>query len=299
MLVLLLGACVSRSKYVNDTGTMQTKLDESTAELDQRTKDLAQRTKDLAQRTKDLDRTTTDLAQRTAELAQRAKALAELRSTSDMEIAEKRALLAKLEADLKRAAAEQRLLAEDARKRQSELNASLTASQAEIKELQAQRARNEKRLEQFRALRRQLKEMISAGNIKVYQRRGRIMVALPSSVLFASGNADLSSAGKKALARVAKVLAKLMSRRFLIAGHTDNNPIKTRRFPDNWSLSSARATNVTRFLVQKGMAGDSLAAAGYGEFDPITANDSDTSRKTNRRIEIILVPNLENLDLND
>jgi chemotaxis protein MotB len=80
-----------------------------------------------------------------------------------------------------------------------------------------------------------------------------------------------------------------------VAGHTDDVPIHTSRFPSNWELSTARAVEVTKFLIQSGMRPDVLGAAGYGEFDPVTANDSTDHRGQNRRIEIVLLPNIAEL----
>lgn len=171
----------------------------------------------------------------------------------------------------------------------------LSASKQEIAQLRAQRAKIEKSLAQFRKLQKAFEKMIGAGEIRVYRRRGRIMVALPSSVLFASGKAKLSRAGLAAVAKVSKVFAKLPDRRFLVAGHTDNVPIRTRKFPDNWSLSTARAAMVTRFLITNGVSPKALAAAGYGEFDPLVPNNSAANKATNRRIEIILMPNIDEL----
>jgi len=172
---------------------------------------------------------------------------------------------------------------------------SLQASQEEIEELQRHRAKIEKSLEQFRKLQEAFQNMIGAGEIRIYRRHGRIMVALPSSVLFPSGKADLSRPGKIALAKVSQVLAKLPDRRFLVAGHTDNVPISTAKFQDNWELSTARAATVTRFLIANGVRPESLAAAGYGEYDPLTANDTEEGRQRNRRIEIVLMPNIDEL----
>ena len=84
-------------------------------------------------------------------------------------------------------------------------------------------------------------------------------------------------------------------RRFMVAGHTDDQPIKTQQFPNNWYLSTARANSVVQYMIKEKFPATSLAAAGYGEFDPVAKNDAEAGREQNRRIEIILVPNLEEL----
>ncbi len=118
---------------------------------------------------------------------------------------------------------------------------------------------------------------------------------LPSGILFPSGSDALSKEGKGALADVVKVLLQFKDRRFLVAGHTDNQPIKTAQFPNNWYLSTARANSVVQFMISQGFPAAGLAAAGYGEFDPVAKNNVEKNREQNRRIEIILVPNLEEL----
>ena len=134
--------------------------------------------------------------------------------------------------------------------------------------------------------------MIDAGKIQVVIRQGRMIVKLPAEILFASGSADLSKEGQPALAEVAAVLKQFPDRRFMVAGHTDNVPIGPSRFKDNWELSTARSVTVTEFLISVGMKPNHLVAAGYGEFDPVRSNTSDGGRKENRRIEIVLLPNL-------
>jgi chemotaxis protein MotB len=91
------------------------------------------------------------------------------------------------------------------------------------------------------------------------------------------------------------VLSTVGDRDFLVAGHTDNVPIRTALFPSNWELSTRRAVEVVHILVAQGMSPKVLAAAGYGEFDPVAANDTPEHRAQNRRIEIVLQPNLSDL----
>jgi chemotaxis protein MotB len=84
----------------------------------------------------------------------------------------------------------------------------------------------------------------------------------------------------------------------MVAGHTDNQPVsKETNYKDNWELSMARALVVTRFMVEAKMKPENIVAAGYGEFDPIAKNSSTEGRKENRRIEIILLPDLSELPM--
>ena len=134
--------------------------------------------------------------------------------------------------------------------------------------------------------------MIDSGKLDVSFRNGKMVVKLPASVLFASGSAELSDGGKQALAEVAAVLKQMPDRRFTVGGHTDNVPIRTPRFPSNWELSTARAVEVTRLLIEAGMRPEVVGAAGYAEFDPVADNSTPEGRAQNRRIEIILMPTI-------
>ena len=89
-------------------------------------------------------------------------------------------------------------------------------------------------------------------------------------------------------------------RKFQVAGHTDNKPIKSGKFRDNWELSAQRALTVTDLMIKTGLDARRLSAAGYADVLPVATNDTDDGRRQNRRIEIVLVPNLEDLpSIND
>jgi chemotaxis protein MotB len=170
----------------------------------------------------------------------------------------------------------------------SELAAADRRLQAHLDE-QTTRARL---LEQFV---QKFKALIDAGQLQIVTRGGRLVLQLPNDILFDSGQTAIKPAGEDALTRVALVLATIRDRRFQVAGHTDNIPMQTLRFPSNWELSTARALEVVKLLVAKGVDPNALSAAGYGEFDPIASNDTPEGRAKNRRIEITLQPNLDEL----
>ena len=126
-------------------------------------------------------------------------------------------------------------------------------------------------------------------------RDGRMVLALPTDVLFASGKAKLSDAGKAAVTEVTAVLVTLHKRRFQVEGHTDNVPIKTHRYNSNWQLAAARALNVVEAMMEAGMTGARISAAAFGEYRPVAGNDSDAGKAQNRRIEIVMEPDLSSL----
>ncbi|MEY2931859.1 MAG: hypothetical protein RL033_2608, partial [Pseudomonadota bacterium] len=173
-----------------------------------------------------------------------------------------------------------------------ELKAALAAATLKLAELEDAQAANNQRLAEFKELRKKFQRMIDSGALDITFRRGRMIVEMPAAVLFDSGSADLSTAGKETVMQVAKVLRKVSSHHFLVGGHTDNVPA-VRDYKSNWELSAARALKVTDTLISQGVAPRRLVLAGYSEYDPVASNGSDTGRQKNRRIEIILEPYVE------
>jgi chemotaxis protein MotB len=177
------------------------------------------------------------------------------------------------------------------------VSASLSASRAELEELRSEHAEAEKRLAAFKALTEKFQKMIDSGKLQIVLRHGRMVVKLPAGVLFASGSAELSKEGKDALREVAVILRQVHDRRFMVAGHTDNLPIDPKAMPpspfkNNLELSTARALTVAQQLIASGMSPARLVAAGYGEHEPVAANKTEPGRQENRRIEIVLMPNV-------
>ncbi len=123
---------------------------------------------------------------------------------------------------------------------------------------------------------------------KVVVTLSKIRIIFSEPVLFDSGHADLKAACLPFLKELSLVLGALPNR-IEIEGHTDNVPIRTRSFPSNWELSSARAFSVLRVLLQNGIPPGRVSASGYGEHHPVVPNDSPEARGKNRRIEINIV----------
>src|SRR5262245_15464358 len=164
--------------------------------------------------------------------------------------------------------------------------------EAELETLRKQQEQAEQRLAAYRKLQDRLRALVDTGKLTIGFRNGQMVIKLPSEILFASGQSELSKPGQGALTEVLNVLTEFKDRRFMIAGHTDNVPIKTKKYKDNWQLSTARAVSVVEFMILAGWDGKNVSAAGFGEFDPVAPNDDDAGKQLNRRIEIILVPDL-------
>lgn len=140
----------------------------------------------------------------------------------------------------------------------------------------------------------ELKNEIADKTVQVQRIRDQLRVDLVDEVLFDSGEASLKPAGIAVFGKIGAVLAKATDRRVEVQGHTDNVPITgalAKRFPTNWELSAARATNVVRFLQdQAKLDPRRLTATAHAEFEPKGPNDTDAGRRQNRRIEILLIP---------
>jgi len=145
-----------------------------------------------------------------------------------------------------------------------------------------------------------MQKEIEQGQIKVTQLADRLSLNIVDKILFPSGEAEFSEQGKEVLKRVGGILKQSRDKTIRIEGHTDNVPISKdlkARFPSNWELSTARATNVVRFLQDHaGVEAGSLEAVGLGEYHPIASNKTVTGRSQNRRIEIILTPRMRARD---
>jgi chemotaxis protein MotB len=145
-------------------------------------------------------------------------------------------------------------------------------------------------------LEEKMKAEIERGNIRLSEEKGRIKVDMVDEILFDVGDSSISDEGVGVLSRVGAVLAKMKDKHIQVSGHTDDVPISSRlvdRFPTNWELSAARAITVVRFLEEKaGIPGARLVAAAHSQYDPIASNRG-AGRARNRRIEILLTPELD------
>jgi chemotaxis protein MotB len=175
------------------------------------------------------------------------------------------------------------------------LGGELDQAKKRMEELRKAQAQAEARAAQFRKLVTQFKALTDAGKLQVEIRENRMIVRLGDKILFDPGKTELKREGKEALVQVTAVLKDLPNRNYQVAGHTDNIPIKSARFRSNWDLSTARAVEVVDFMIASGLEPKRLSAAGYADQSPVAPNDTPENKAKNRRIEITLVPNLDDL----
>ena len=206
---------------------------------------------------------------------------------------------ARLEADIAAAKDRERAAAKrlkDAEARYQKLEEDSQRVAGELKQTVAEKEKIESELKSLQSdLSKKLEPEIQEGNVRIRRRGQDLVLDMADQILFDVGQAEVNERGKKVLAQVAQSVRALTTYSFEVAGHTDSTRVVTpatqERFPTNWELSTARATNVVRFLEERGkIPGARLGASGFAEFRPAASNASEEGRQKNRRIEILMRP---------
>lgn len=214
------------------------------------------------------------------------------RTTADLN----QALASRKEMEAKANDLEQRLQAEKATVTRLQQGGEALAAEKERleKERAAKAAEVERLTKTQQELSKSLQAEIERGDITIKQVRDRLTINMVEKVLFNSGQAQVKPAGLKVLTQVGDVLKNVTDKQIRIEGHTDNVPIGVKirdKFPTNWELSTARATNVVRFFIDRsGVNREGLEAVGFADTRPVASNDTEEGRTENRRIEILLYP---------
>lgn len=181
------------------------------------------------------------------------------------------------------------------------LNDSLSNSLAErekkVKELEQILANKDKAVLELKNLISNALLNFKENDISVTVKNGKVYVSLAEQLLFGSGSVQIDQKGVTALQQLAKAIRNEKDINIMVEGHTDNVPIsrKSAYMNDNWDLSVMRATSITRILTKAGVAPEQITASGRGEFSPLAANISAENKQKNRRSEIIITPDLDEL----
>jgi chemotaxis protein MotB len=186
------------------------------------------------------------------------------------------------------------------------LNQSLAEQRKALEEYARRTEQLDAIRKRFELLQTKLQKLTQLG-LKVEVRNNRMLIQLPGDVLFDSGQDHLKAEGSKILMQVADVIGKdadLSKRRFQVAGHTDSKPLAGGVFKDNWGLSTMRARSVLLLLTSPldaktglggGLSPANWSAAGYADTDPVASNDTEEGRKKNRRVELVVQPDVEEM----
>ena len=142
------------------------------------------------------------------------------------------------------------------------------------------------------ALNQQLQAEVRADQVQITQLQDRLKVTMVDQLLFPEGGWELHQQGEQTLNKIVPTLVSLQNQRIVVEGFTDNVPIGPElrnRFPSNWELSTARATDVVRYLAAQGVNPNILSAQGFGDTQPVASNDTAQGRAKNRRVEIVIM----------
>jgi chemotaxis protein MotB len=185
----------------------------------------------------------------------------------------------------------------DYEKKISELNNRLNNVIDELSEIKKLSESQKKELDRMSAqageLEKQLEDEIKKGEIRLKRQHEKLIINIDDKISFDSGQADLKKGVLNALDKIAKILSDYPENTIVIEGHTDNVPISTKKFRDNWQLSSERALAVLAYLLKNTkLDAARFAAAGYGEYKPIVSNDTSENKALNRRVDIVVIPRM-------
>lgn len=281
---------------------------------------LAQKVKmeaDLADKTTQLDKANADLAS----LDERSRKLADDTTNLRNDVRATRSKLTELEKEysqlntyyknllnssgkLNRDMAQQQqqlLTIQDNLDRTRRLNDSLSNSLVErekkVRELETVLANKDKAVNDLKNKISNALLGFKENDLTVNVKNGKVYVSLAEQLLFASGSTEVDAKGVSALQQLARALKDQKDIHVMVEGHTDNVPIskKSQYMQDNWDLSVMRATAITRILTKAGVSPKQVTASGKGEYMPLAANDSQQSKQKNRRTEIIITPDLDEL----
>lgn len=298
--ILLLSSCVTKKRFI-ELSDKYDKLYKSNAELIAKNDDLLKDKNNIKEQLNTLQKEKENVDKEVASLHQKMEALQNkhtnlqnsydlLSTKSSSELNAKAAENQKLLAALDQK--EDKLFKEEAELRK--LQAALDARSKRIEDLEALIASKEQALEQLKTAISNALVGFEGKGLTVEQRDGKIYVSMENKLLFGSGKWNVGIQGKKAVIELAKVLVENPDINVLIEGHTDNVPYKSGGvIQDNWDLSVKRATAIVRILQDHHVSANQITAAGRSEYNPVASNETSDGKAKNRRIEIVLSPNLD------
>jgi chemotaxis protein MotB len=299
-LILLSSSCiVSKKKFddmlaqkikaegdLADRNTQLDKANTSLTELNESIKKMQQDTADINQTYRANQKKLATLNKEYDQLNGNYKNLLTNSGKLNRDVAQQRDQLLSIQSDM-----------EKTRKQNDSLSVSLQEREKKVKELELVLANKDKAVQN---LKNQISNALlnfKENDLTVKVKNGKVYVSLAEQLLFGSGSIDVDKKGVGALQQLAKALKDQKDIQVMIEGHTDNVPIskKSTYMNDNWDLSVMRATSITKILTGAGLSPNQITAAGKGEYAPLAANDNAQNKQKNRRTEIIVTPNLDEL----
>lgn len=297
---IILSSCIVSKKKYDDLLAQKVRLDADLADRDTLLSKANTNIQGLDERVK-------KLSQDTTALGQDARATSSKLSALDKEYNQLSAYYknllnssGKLNRDM--AQQQEQLLAiqnnlDRTRKLNDSLNVSLTEREKKVKELESIMAAKDKAVNELKNSITNALLNFKENDLTVNVKNGKVYVSLAEQLLFASGSTEVDAKGVTALQQLAKAIKDQKDIHIMVEGHTDNVPVskKSTYMQDNWDLSVMRATAITKILTKAGLAPGQVTAAGKGEYVPLAPNTTAPNKQKNRRTEIIITPNLDEL----
>ena len=301
-ILLLLTSCVSKKLY-EELETKYKHLLHSNSELIDNNEDLVQQRNALMADVKALKKNKQRLIDEKVLLEKNYSAAKSrldnliasyeaLQEQSTTQLTEKARTIEKLLQDLE---AKERSLADKEESLRSLQNALDDRSET-IDELEALIQAKEAKMNALRNAVSDALQAFEGKGLTVTRKNGKVYVSMENKLLFASGSWAVGTQGEDAVRQLARVLVQHPDIEVLIEGHTDNVPYHGGVLLDNWDLSVKRATAIVRILQKNGVDAEQITAAGRSKYLPVAENTTTTGRAKNRRIEIILAPNLDKIN---
>lgn len=299
LIVMIVSACVPQKKYKE---LMALKLQHE-SDLADRTEQLNRANADIALLEDNLKQMKEDTTALGDDLRNKNKRLQELENQyTQLDTHYKNLLNSSGRLNRELAQQSEQLLAlrenlEQTRRLNDSLSLDLQEREKKVKELETVLANKEKAVQDLRNRIQNALLNFKENDLTVEVKNGKVYVSLAEQLLFASGSIEVDPKGQQALAQLAQAIRDQKDLNIMVEGHTDNVPIsrKSQYMQDNWDLSVMRATSITKILTRNGLSPNQITASGRGEFIPVATNDSPQNKAKNRRTEIIITPNLDEL----
>ena len=302
ILSALYTSCVP-AKKLQDEQLLNGRLTTENSDLKNKLHDAGSQSEQLADQVNALNDQVNRLSSDTSSIGEKLRAAmkenGEANSLYEQAIAQNKMLLSK-------SSAEKLALLDSLTKKQSTLRKkeraldslqdNLSQREQKLAELQSLLSRKDSATSALKSKIQQALLGFEKSDLSVEQKNGKVYVSLAEKLLFPSGSAEVNSKGKSALQKLAEVLKKNPDIGITVEGHTDNVPlISSAAMKDNWDLSVLRSTSIIRILTEYGVDPKQITASGRGEYFPVSSNSSSEGKAKNRRTEIILTPNFEQL----
>lgn len=296
----VLTSCIVSKKKFDDMLAQKVKTE---SDLNDKTTELDALSKNYSNLEKDFSQLKTDTAKLGTGLRQNLKKLTGLEKEHEqLDLMYKNLLnnSGKLNRDLTQQ--QQQLLTiqqnlDKTRRENDSLSTSLAEREKKVSELEQVLANKDRTVQELKTRISNALLNFKENDLTVNVKNGKVYVSLAEQLLFGSGSIEVDKKGVGALQQLAKALKDQKDITIMVEGHTDNVPIskKSAYMQDNWDLSVMRATSITKILVSGGVSPKQIVPAGKGEFSPLVTNDTPQNKQKNRRTEIIVTPDLDEL----